>query len=278
MNRGARVALVFGSFFFCSSAAYSQTASAVSQLLSSTSAIQPITCRATLGPIRGIVLHGSPAPYSAVREFSNVQTLIDGTRISPKPSSEKIFRDSQDRSRTERPFCSGPVDDPNAVIITILNPVSGYAYILDSQNHVAHRYAIQFTMTSQPDLSTQASTRTMEEILASHRSNDGRTSVTENLSPQTMEGVYVTGKRTTETIPAGLEDNDRPITVVEEEWFSPDLNVPILTKDSDPRTGEMTKRLTKIDRSEPSPSLFLPPPDFNIVDETDRITLTYTRH
>ena len=278
MNRIIRVALTFGSCCCLCSSIFGQTISTVSRPAASASATQPFTCKMILPPIRGMAVPGTPAPYSAVREYSNVKTLADGTHISPKPSFEKIFRDSQNRNRTERPFCSGPADDPDAVIITIHDPVSGFAYILDSQNHVAHRYALKASSAARSALASQASSETMDKILASHTSVDGRTSVTETLSPQTMEGVYVTGKRITETIPAGLADNDRPITIVEEEWFSPDLNVPILTKDSDPRIGEITNRLTNIDRTEPNLSLFEPPPDFKIEDETDTITITHTRH
>ena len=100
---------------------------------------------------------------------------------------------------------------------------------------------------------------------------------TESLGSQTIEGVTVEGTRTAEIIPEGLQGNDRPITVVRERWTSPDLRVVILMKNNDPRSGEMIMRLTNIDLSNPILSLFQPPPDYKIVDETDRITLTYTR-
>ncbi len=100
---------------------------------------------------------------------------------------------------------------------------------------------------------------------------------TEPLGSQTMEGVSVEGTRTTEIIPEGLQGNDRPITVVRERWTSPDLKVVILMKNNDPRSGEMTMLLTNIDLSNPILSLFQPPPDYKIVDETERIALTYTR-
>lgn len=81
----------------------------------------------------------------------------------------------------------------------------------------------------------------------------------------------------TEVIPEGLQGNDRPITVVRESWTSPDLKVVILMKNNDPRRGEMMMRLTNIDLSNPILSLFQPPLDYKIVDETERVTLTFTR-
>lgn len=78
----------------------------------------------------------------------------------------------------------------------------------------------------------------------------------QDLGEQMMEGVAVKGTRTTTVIPAGAFGNELPITVTSEEWFSPDLQVLVMTKHADPRTGETTYRLTDITRSEPDPSLF----------------------
>jgi TonB family protein len=87
---------------------------------------------------------------------------------------------------------------------------------------------------------------------------------TEDLGKQTIEGVLCEGKRTTVTIPAGEIGNDRPIEIVSERWFSPELQVVIMTKTSDPRFGENTYRLQNIVRAEPSPSLFQVPSDYTV--------------
>ena len=89
---------------------------------------------------------------------------------------------------------------------------------------------------------------------------------TEELGTETMEGLLVTGVRTTRTIPAGEIGNERAITIVTEVWTSPDLKTVIYNKRTDPRMGEQTFRLTNIVRAEPSPSLFTVPADFKIGD------------
>ena len=94
----------------------------------------------------------------------------------------------------------------------------------------------------------------------------GETPVVETLGTQFMEGVAVEGTKTTLTIPAGQIGNDLPINVVSERWFSPDLKVLVMSRQSDPRFGETTYRLTNINRSEPSPQLFEIPADFTVVD------------
>ena len=88
----------------------------------------------------------------------------------------------------------------------------------------------------------------------------------ESLGTQFMEGIAVEGTRTTTTIPAGQIGNEQPISVVSERWYSPDLKALVMSRQSDPRFGETTYRLTNLTRAEPSPELFEIPKDFKIVD------------
>ena len=88
----------------------------------------------------------------------------------------------------------------------------------------------------------------------------------EDLGTQTMEGVVVTGMRTTRTIPAGQIGNEQPINIVTEVWTSPELKTVVMSKRSDPRMGEQTFRLTNITRAEPDASLFAVPADFRVVE------------
>ncbi|MDQ3011508.1 MAG: energy transducer TonB [Acidobacteriota bacterium] len=87
---------------------------------------------------------------------------------------------------------------------------------------------------------------------------------TESLGKQTIEGIEAEGKRTTTTIPAGAIGNERPIEMVNETWYSPELQTTIMNKRSDPRIGETTFRLTNIHRGEPEASLFQVPSDYTI--------------
>ncbi len=88
--------------------------------------------------------------------------------------------------------------------------------------------------------------------------------VKENLGKQTIEGVEAEGTRTTVTIPAGEIGNERPIEIVSERWYSPELQLVVMTRHSDPRTGETTYKLTNINRSEPAKSLFEVPSDYTV--------------
>ena len=58
------------------------------------------------------------------------------------------------------------------------------------------------------------------------------------LGQQVVEGVLATGTRTTTTLPAGTIGNEQPIVVLSEQWFSEELKVLVMTKHSDPRSGD----------------------------------------
>jgi hypothetical protein len=88
----------------------------------------------------------------------------------------------------------------------------------------------------------------------------------EQLGATQMEGVVAQGTRTTTTIPAGQIGNDRPINVVYERWYSPDLQMTVMTKLNDPRSGETVYKLTNIVRVEQPHSLFEIPSDYAIQD------------
>jgi hypothetical protein len=88
--------------------------------------------------------------------------------------------------------------------------------------------------------------------------------VKEQLGKQMIEGVEAEGTRTTLTIPAGEIGNERAIEIVTERWYSPELQLVVMTKHSDPRNGETTYKLTNINRSEPAKSLFEVPPGFTV--------------
>ena len=81
-----------------------------------------------------------------------------------------------------------------------------------------------------------------------------------------VEGVMADGKRVTTVLPAGAIGNQQPITVLSEQWFSPDLEILILTRHSDPRSGDTTYTVTNIVRAEPQGNLFDVPADYTILE------------
>ncbi len=240
------------------------------------------TFTSSSGAMSGGTVTGSP--YSAEEVTEQVQTLADGTHISQPSPKMKFYRDSQGRTRTERTFplpagaFPAGVDAP--VIIEIFDAVSGARYTLEPRNHTARRISFPTLPPPPPPPpppnSANASATRVARIspvfapAPAVAAQDGQAQRPqfshESLGTQTIEGVLAEGSRTTVIYPIGAVGNDRPITTVSETWMSPELKTVVLSKNSDPRNGDSTIRLTNISRSEPDASLFQIPADYEIVD------------
>lgn len=279
MPLGIRTILILTVNFSCAITVAAQSGSApASAGTTNPAARRPaVTCGMTVRPMPPAMAAVRGAPYSIVRESSQVRTLADGTHITYFANSEKRFRDSEGRTRTEASLCGRTTDDPDAVLIQIHDPVSGFAYILDVQNRLAYKFALRVLGTFTAPTGAATMSPALPQVRTEHLdSTTPPKETTEPLPPQTVDGVTVDGTRTTTVIPEGAEGNDRPITVVREIWSSPYLGLPLLAKTSDPRSGETTSRITNVDTSEPSPLLFDPPPDYKVVDATEPVGIIYS--
>jgi len=92
--------------------------------------------------------------------------------------------------------------------------------------------------------------------------------VTASLGTKDFDGVRAEGKSTTWTIPAGRIGNAKPINVVSETWYSPQLQVTVYSRYSDPRAGESIYRLGSIRRGAPPADLFQVPADYKVRDRS----------
>ncbi len=90
--------------------------------------------------------------------------------------------------------------------------------------------------------------------------------VTRDLGTREIEGVKAQGKVRSYEIPAGEIGNRNAIVVASETWYSPELQVTLLSKRSDPRVGERSYRLVNIKRDEPAAALFAVPSDYTVKD------------
>jgi hypothetical protein len=223
------------------------------------------------------------APYSAEQVTEHVQTLADGTHITQPAQTTKLYRDSQGRTRTEfsAPLPPGLLGKGVAapVFIEISDPVAGVHYTLETQQHTAHRIAMPVAPPPPPPPPPNANGARAARMIrlqpaplpaqagsVSQDQSSGPQFSRESLGTETIEGVLAEGSRTTVTFPIGSVGNDRPVTTITETWTSPELKMVVLSKDSDPRSGESTTRLTNISRAEPDASLFQVPSDYTIIE------------
>ena len=85
------------------------------------------------------------------------------------------------------------------------------------------------------------------------------------LGDQVVEGVTASGARVTAVVTAGQIGNDKPLTFSSEAWYSPELSIIVMSKVSDPVTGDTNFQLTKLRRGEPNPELFAVPAGYRTV-------------
>ncbi|MGA7842468.1 MAG: hypothetical protein WCA34_16230 [Candidatus Acidiferrales bacterium] len=205
------------------------------------------------------------APFSATFTTESTETLADGNQIK-HTSSGTIARDSQGRTRRDMTL---PALGPMAVAgqaaphVTFVNdPVAGTRYILEADTKTARQ------MPAPPDKSEF--TRAARTGGARERGADAET-VTTSLGTQMIGGVTAEGTRYTRTIPAGQIGNVKAIVIVTERWYSPDLQMVVMTKRSDPRSGDTVFQMTSIARTEPAATLFQVPADYTVAQMNPRV-------
>lgn len=291
MNFRKRTAVITAALFVLAWGTYAQetakekTGTTSASVSASNNPPQTATIRMQAPFLQRTAITG--APYCAEITNERMQTLADGTHISDKAHSTRECRDSEGRTRRERRMLTGfnPASE-GVLIVEIADPVSGFRYVLDTQNHVAHRFAPAAEKANGAATSTQtargASPSTtsapVRTVAPAPAQADRPEHVTESLGTQVIEGVLVEGTKTTTTFPVGMMGNDRPIVRVTEFWHSPELKITVLLHNSDPRMGESTMRLQNIDRTEPDPALFRAPPDYELVDENgDQVEIKVIR-
>ena len=203
--------------------------------------------RLSSGPVTG-------APYSATETFTSQQTLANGTQISHSQTSS-VYRDGQGRTCTQTtvtpPASSGKQPFTQT---TIVDPVAGYRYVLNSSTLTA----IQMPLPKAPTSTTSGTTTPPPSRTG------GAQATTTTTTGVNLNGFTTNETVTTWTIPAGTIGNSQPIQSVRTVWVSTALQVPIQITTSDPRRGTTEMELTNIVQAEPAASLFVVPSNYTI--------------
>jgi len=198
------------------------------------------------------------APFTATATGTINRTLADGSKISQTVRST-LYRDAQGRVRKEVTLAAmaGSTSGSPKSLVVIHDPVAGTGYVLDTDKKIAH---------SMPQRAKRdpGDVPTAPDAESGPRHGPGANVVKESLGTQTINGVAAEGTRFTRTIPAGAIGNEKPLTIVREEWYSNDLQMIVQSKRTDPFVGETTYNVTNIQRTAPASSLFTVPPDYTV--------------
>jgi hypothetical protein len=190
------------------------------------------------------------APFSASFSTQQTQTLADGNKIE-RNTTGTVARDSAGRTRRDMtlpaigPWAAAGKTPPQVSFIK--DPVAGTDYVLVANTKTARKIAAH-----NHGANAAMAAKVQKNV------------TTESLGTQTINGVSAQGTRTTRTIPAGEMGNEKPISIVKESWYSPDLQITVMTKRTDPRMGETVFQMTNIQKQEPAATLFQVPSDYTV--------------
>ena len=124
-------------------------------------------------------------------------------------------------------------------LIVITDPVAGTRYMLNPDNKTARQAPMRGPKHAGPDNDAHAHAMGMM---------GGPGDVTrEHLGTKAINGIQAEGIRVTRTIPAGAMGNEKAITVSTDRWYSPDLQIAVMTVHTDPMMGTVTTKLVNVD-------------------------------
>jgi len=206
-------------------------------------------------------------PYSGVLVVQHVTIFPNGFR-KEDGSSTKEWRDSAGRERSDITW-KGP-DGNDVTVCQIDDPVALVRYIwkvgetvktVVTETHYTMADGIVEEIWPDPMHEHKPEPGSGVAIVVLGPQRDPNTT-NETLGPEYINGVYAEGSRSIEIIPPGPGGygTDHPVKRIDEIWMSPDLKMPVKTFLDDGLGFTESTELKNIDRSEPDPSVFQPPP------------------
>lgn len=226
--------------------------SLLAQTVAQTSLGSEATTRTHINGIR--ILPVSGKPFSGTDSVDWTRVLEDGSAVA-RHHDAKLARDSQGRIYRENvtgvPANSG--QKSHVFEILIMDPVAHTRTTCE----VAARHC-NITSYNAPASIPAKPVGTF--------GNDQRSVSRENIGNDNISGLDVIGTRETLTIAARVEGNSQPLTIIEEAWYSPELEVNLSISRKDPREGTVVVHVVDLSRSEPDPALFQVPENYSVSD------------
>jgi hypothetical protein len=221
---------------------------------------------------------GVGTAYSLTATINTETKLSDGNTISGFTTVHQA-RDTQGRTRVETPsICAMDKDhQPHwDGFITVEDPVAS-TYTLWQESFPSFRKIA--TVTHAPSLKLSNPPTAQQEYNIAEQLGQASGHVgpqakyaaqfkVEDLGKRIIAGLESSGMRITRTVPSGMLGNSLPLTYIEEKWVSDDYRIILLDISDDPVLGKSTYEVTSFTPSEPDPSLFQPPADYEINNRT----------
>jgi hypothetical protein len=221
---------------------------------------------------KGCAVTSSPllnTPFTATVVTESETTTPDGATLKAQVKN-KFARDSQGRTRTERPRPPQKNDESippdrqaridNLQGFTIIEDAVGHSETLTYPNTLVAR---RFPTDAPNNTSVRpfGGTHGGPPVLLVPI-------VEEYLGEESVDGLHVQRYRVSIEYPVGDDSRCKtPRVVFSDYWYSPELQIAIVVRDFDSRSGLTTTRFTDISRAEPNPGLFEVPPEYKTVGD-----------
>jgi hypothetical protein len=208
-----------------------------------------------------VVSSKAQAPFTLTLESEWVRMFADGGTIT-LANKRRIARDVAGRVYQERWFLVPKNGKVESQMTTI--------QIADPNAHTLYNCFFVGPRKNVCELSVYAPASPAVDITAKNVAgdlpNDQGSYVHEILGKQFISGIETVGVHDATIYHPGVFGNDRNVTVERESWYSPQLDLNLLSTRSDPRTGKQTFTATNVALGDPDPGLFEIPAGFKVVD------------
>jgi len=198
------------------------------------------------------------APFSGVVEIVSKELLPDGS-VYVRRTFNNIGRNSAGTIHNETRRLVPPTfqGEPDVLSFHIYDPHTRLSTFVYPKTHIAREVLLK----EQPAVPPNSTPATLEGA-------QGGKLTTKDLGTQTVARVLLIGTRKQRTIPANFSGTGREVTITDDYWYSEELKVYLVLRHNDPRTGEQTVGITKVERGEPDAALFHVPAGYKVLDET----------
>ena len=166
------------------------------------------------------------APFSATVEIVSKEKLEDGS-LNIRTTTNHIARDAAGRIYNERRQLVSTAFKGEPILLSahIYDPAIRLSTFLDPFSHLARQ-----SVLPRPEPTTARI-----PILGPHA---GATLTAEqDLGEQTVGTTLLRGTKKVWTVPAAASGTGKPVEIVDQYWYSPDLSLYLIMQHNDPRTG-----------------------------------------
>jgi hypothetical protein len=195
------------------------------------------------------------APFTATVVTEWTRLLEDGTTTTIK-NHRTVARDSVGRVFQERRNFT-PNGDKETTTLSELDysdPIRHELYVCSPRTHTCNVHP--YDQAAATPVSSPASVTLPK----------GAGSITlESLGQSTIGNLEVLGSREITTINPGANGYQHPEPTIKEFWYSPQLEVNLITKRFEPRGGAQNFSLENINLNEPNPDLFVLPANYKLI-------------